>query len=208
MSQRKINYLNRKKIIYRRDPTTDKPTQVFNWGYYYENGTYQCYDLFKSKAKINTYRSLKWHLLVLWYLNPEFNENDFENLCKFIVDINNEFITFTVSASSLDKIMYEVSMCDLEKPPNNKLRKVIFKDHTGLNITEKLKIVGSIIGKSKKIHKDDIYLCMLDINELGEKITINKLAQVLKCSSRTIHRNIGNELKKEKELLNKQNEKV
>tara|TARA_R110000803_G_scaffold9664_1_gene30354 strand:- start:1098 stop:1724 length:627 start_codon:yes stop_codon:yes gene_type:complete len=208
MSQRKINYLNRKKIIYRRDPTTDKPTQVFNWGYYYENGTYQCYDLFKSKAKINTYRSLKWHLLVLWYLNPEFNENDFENLCKFIVDIKNEFITFTVSASSLDKIMYEVSMCDLEKPPNNKLRKVIFKDQTGLTITEKLKIVGSIIGKSKKIHKDDIYLCMLDINELGEKITISKLAQVLKCSSRTIHRNIGNELKKEKELLNKQNEKV
>tara|TARA_R110000764_G_scaffold16796_2_gene46612 strand:- start:2882 stop:3508 length:627 start_codon:yes stop_codon:yes gene_type:complete len=208
MSQRKINYLNRKNIIYRRDPTTDKPTQVFNWGYYYENGTYQCYDLFKSKAKINTYRSLKWHLLVLWYLNPEFNENDFENLCKFIVDINNEFITFTVSASSLDKIMYEVSMCDLEKPPNNKLRKVIFKDQTGLTITEKLKIVGSIIGKSKKIHKDDIYLCMLDINELGEKITISKLAQVLKCSSRTIHRNIGNELKKEKELLNKQNEKV
>jgi len=49
---------------------------------------------------------------------------------------------------------------------------------------------------------------MLDINELGEKITISKLAQVLKCSSRTIHRNIGNELKKEKELLNKQNEKV
>jgi hypothetical protein len=208
MSQRKINYLNRKNIIYRRDPTTDKPTQVFNWGYYYKNGTYQCYDLFKSKAKINTYRSLKWHLLVLWYLNPEFNENDFENLCKFIVDINNEFITFTVSASSLDKIMYEVSMCDLEKPPNNKLRKVIFKDQTGLTITEKLKIVGSIIGKSKKIHKDDIYLCMLDINELGEKITISKLAQVLKCSSRTIHRNIGNELKKEKELLNKQNEKV
>jgi|TARA_R110000787_G_scaffold51106_1_gene121265 hypothetical protein len=208
MSQRKINYLNRKNIIYRRDPTTDKPTQVFNWGYYYENGTYQCYDLFKSKAKINTYRSLKWHLLVLWYLNPEFNENDFENLCKFIVDIKNEFITFTVSASSLDKIMYEVSMCDLEKPPNNKLRKVIFKDQTGLTITEKLKIVGSIIGKSKKIHKDDIYLCMLDINELGEKITISKLAQVLKCSSRTIHRNIGNELKKEKELLNKQNEKV
>jgi len=45
---------------------------------------------------------------------------------------------------------------------------------------------------------------MLEINNNKEKITIAKLAKLLSCTSRTIHRNIGVELKREKELLNKQ----
>jgi DeoR/GlpR family transcriptional regulator of sugar metabolism len=49
---------------------------------------------------------------------------------------------------------------------------------------------------------------MLDINDMGKKITINRLAGLLNCSARTIHRNMGYELKKEKELLNQENEKI
>jgi hypothetical protein len=49
---------------------------------------------------------------------------------------------------------------------------------------------------------------MLDINDMNQRITIKKLAFALKCSVRTIHRNMGNELKKEKELLNMENEKI
>jgi transcriptional antiterminator len=45
---------------------------------------------------------------------------------------------------------------------------------------------------------------MLDLNDLGKKITINKIAKLLACSARTIHRNMGTELKREKELLNQQ----
>jgi|TARA_R110002033_G_scaffold160951_1_gene197411 transcriptional antiterminator len=45
---------------------------------------------------------------------------------------------------------------------------------------------------------------MLDINDIGDKITWSKIAELLKCSERTIIRNINNELKKEKLLLNKQ----
>jgi transcriptional antiterminator len=45
---------------------------------------------------------------------------------------------------------------------------------------------------------------MLDLNDMGKKITISKIAKLLECSSRTIHRNMGEELKREKELLNKQ----
>jgi len=45
---------------------------------------------------------------------------------------------------------------------------------------------------------------MLDVNELNKKITIAKLAKLLKCTTRTIHRNMDAELKREKELLNKQ----
>ena len=68
MSQeRNMKYFNAKRIIYRREPITDIPTKVYDWGSYYENGTHECYELFRSKAKITTYKSLKWHMLVLWY---------------------------------------------------------------------------------------------------------------------------------------------
>jgi transcriptional antiterminator len=49
-----------------------------------------------------------------------------------------------------------------------------------------------------------IYDAMLSINEKQDKITYNKLADYFKCSTRTIYRNIGKQLKLEKELLNKE----
>ena len=45
-------------------------------------------------------------------------------------------------------------------------------------------------------------------NDMDEKITISKLAKLLKCSSRTIHRNMSIELKNEKDILNIQLEKI
>jgi transcriptional antiterminator len=40
------------------------------------------------------------------------------------------------------------------------------------------------------------------MHDLHQKITISKLANHFGCTTRTIHRNMSNELKKEKELLN------
>jgi hypothetical protein len=171
---------------------------------FYLNGTYECYELFRSKAKINTYKSLKWHLLVLWYLNPQLDQDNFLKLAEHICNKSNNFITFAIHEELLRKIVYEVSMCDLEKPPKNKLRKVIFKPFTLISKEEKLRIVGELIGRSKRIHADDVYQCMLELNNNKNKITIAKLAKLLKCASRTIHRNMCTDLKREKELLNKQ----
>jgi len=199
--ERKLEHLNKNRIIYRRDPIKDKPTTVFEWGNYYESGTHECYTLFNSKAKINTYRSLKWHLYVLWYLNPQFDQDQFNNLAKFLCNKSSGFITFDVSEQLLDNITYEVSCQDLERPPPNKLRKIIFKDHTGLSMKQKLSIVGAMIGK-QKLTESEIYDAMLIMHDSCTKITISKLADYLGCSTRTIHRNMGMELKKEKELLN------
>tara|TARA_R100000935_G_C2815820_1_gene157263 strand:- start:1020 stop:1388 length:369 start_codon:yes stop_codon:yes gene_type:complete len=116
----------------------------------------------------------------------------------------NGFVTFEIYDYALNNIIYDVSLYDLETPPRNRLRKIIFNEFTGLSKKEKLKIVGQIIGRSKKIHEDDIYQCMLDMNGLNKKITISSLAGLLDCSARTIHRNMSNELKQEKELLNKE----
>tara|TARA_R100000231_G_scaffold131463_1_gene103522 strand:+ start:505 stop:795 length:291 start_codon:yes stop_codon:yes gene_type:complete len=95
-------------------------------------------------------------------------------------------------------------MSDLDRPPKNKLRKVIFKPFTGLTKEQKLSIVGQLVGQSPRVCSDDIYEVMIDMHDMGKKITIGRIAGLLDCSSRTIHRHMCNELKKEKELLNQQ----
>ena len=201
---RNLNYFNNNRIVYKRDPITDKPTHETKQYMFFEQGTYECYHLFTSKAKITTFKSLKWHLLVLWYLNPHLDQDQFMIVAEILAHKPNGFTSFAIHADLLRKIVYEVSMLDLEEPPKNKLRKVIFKYGSGLSKEEKLSIVGELIGRSKRIHEDDIYQCMLDIHDMGKKIVITQLAIWLECSTRTIHRNMGEELKREKELLNKQ----
>ena len=201
---RNLKYLNDKRIVYRRDPITDKPDQENEYYMFYLNGTYECYTLFASRAKITTYKSLKWHLLVLWYLNPKLDQDEFMKIAEVISIKEQGFTSFTIHIDLLKKMVYEVSMLDLDEPPKNKLRKVIFKYGNRLCKQEKLRIVGRLIGKSKSVTKGDIYDLMLSINDSDRKITIKRLANYLNCSTRTIHRNMCTELKREKELLNKQ----
>ena len=208
MSHRNTKYLDDKRIVYRRDPISDKPTQENECYLFYEEGTYECYHLFNSKAKITTYKSLKWHLLVMWYLNPQLDQDQFMEIAEVIANKEQGFTTFTIHPELLRKMVYDISMLDLEEPPKNKLRKVIFKWNNGLCTEEKLRVVGELVGRSKKIHPDDIYQCILDINEWGKKITISRIAGLLDCSTRTIHRNMCHELRKEIKLLNKQNEEI
>ena len=201
---RNIKYLNDRYIVYKRNPVNDVPTHETNTYMFFEQGTYECYTLFTSKAKITTYKSLKWHLLTLWYLNPNLDQDEFMQVAEIISIKEQGFISFTIHIDLLRKMVYEVSMLDLDEPPKNKLRKVVFKYGCGLTKEEKLSIVGELIGRSKRIHEDDIYQCMLDLNDLGKKITITQLALYLECSTRTIHRNMSEQLKREKELLNQQ----
>jgi len=201
---RNLKYLNDKRIVYRRDPITDKPDQENEYYMFYLNGTYECYSLFSSRAKITTYKSLKWHLLVLWYLNPQLDQDEFMKIAEVISNKEQGFTSFTIHIDLLRKMVYEVSMLDLDEPPKNKLRKVIFKYGNRLCKQEKLRIVGQLIGRSKSITKSDVYDLMLSINDSDRKITIKRLANYLNCSTRTIHRNMCNELKREKELLNQQ----
>ena len=206
MSQRTMKYLNDNRIIYRRY-SPDRPTKEYDWGWYYADGTYGYYSLFRSNAKITSYKSLKWHLLTLWYLNPQLTLEKFIELAKVISYKPNGFVTFNVNEWQLTDMVKDIFNEDLERPPNNRLRKIVFKDGTGLDTSEKLSIVGSIIGR-KRIKQEDIYDAMLHINEQGENITISKLAKALKCTPRTIHRNMGEELKREKDKLNIDNEKI
>jgi len=207
MSHRNIKYLNDNRIVYRKY-SEDQPTQEYKWGWYYADGTHGYYSLFNSDAKITTIKSLKWHLLTLWWLNEDMDKNKFSELAKLITHKPNGFTTFSISNKMLNNVIDFICLQDLEHQPRNKLRKVVFKDGCGLSKVEKLKIVGQLIGRKTIINEEVIYQCMLDLNEDNKKITIGKLAGLLKCSSRTIHRNMSEELKKEKNLLNIEIEKI
>jgi hypothetical protein len=192
------------RLIYRQLPTTDIPTIETKDFMFFEDGTYQCYELFRSSAKITTYRSLKWHLYVLWYLNPSLSLDDFTKLAEYISHKPNGFVSFNVPERLLNKVVNNVYESELDKPPTNKLRKVVFKPFTGLTKEQKLSIVGQLIGVTNKIQPDDIYSVMIDMHDNKQKITIRKLSELLNVSSRTIYRHMCEDLKKEKELLNQQ----
>jgi len=93
-------------MIYRRLPITDKPDIDTKEFMYFQNGTHQCYELFRSSAKITTYKSLKWHLLVLWYLNPSMDPDDFQALAEYIANKQHGLVSFNISDRLLDKIIY------------------------------------------------------------------------------------------------------
>jgi phage terminase small subunit len=135
------------------------------------------------------------------------NKTQFSELTSVITHKPNGFTTFNLPANMLKEIINDVYLQDLEQPPKNKLRKIVFKDGSGLDVKQKLSIVGQIIGRGKAISKEDIYEAMLQVHDEGI-ITISKIAKVLGCTPRTIHRNMGEELRQEKQLLNHNHEKI
>ena len=204
--ERNIKWLNDRRVIYRKDPWSDVPTVETPYYKFYEEGTHQCYHLFNSKAKITTYRSLKWHFYVLYYLNnyDGLPVNNLPKVFRFIANKDNGFVTFFISDKKLDAMINDALTSEC-KPPVNKKRKIIFKPWTPLTPEDKMRIVGELIGRSRRVDNADIYQCMLEIHfGFDKKITVKNLASLLNCSTRTIQRNMCDELKKEKYLLNNQ----
>ena len=202
--ERKFTYLVNKRVVWRRNPITDIPDEETREYMFYKDGTYECYDLFRSKAKITTYRSFKWHMLVLWHLNQEWKESDALNVAIYLADKDNGFTMFNMNKWNIIRVIDDLSILDLEEPPKNKLRKIVFKWNCGLNKLEKLRIVGGLIGRMNGIKKEDIYDAMLYKNHCNEKITIKWLSELLKVTPRTVYRHMNDELKEEKERLNKE----
>ena len=201
---RRFKYLWNKQVIYRRYPITDIPDEETEHYMFYKSGTYQCYDLFRSKAKITTWKSFYWHMMVLWHLNPEWEDADAMEIATYLAHKPNGFTTFSMNKWNIARLVYEVSVLDLDTPPQNKLRKIIFKPNCGLNKIEKLRIVGKLIGRLRGVQKEDIYEAMIQTNYEGNKIIISDIAKILNVTSRTIHRHMCDELKKEKEILNEE----
>ena len=141
-------------------------------------------------------------MLVLWHLNPEWEDEDAMTVATYLAYKPNGFTTFTMNKWNIARLVYEVSALDLDTPPQNKLRKIIFKQSCGLDKIEKLKIVGKLIGRLRGVKKEDIYEAMIQTNYEGSKIIISDIAKMLNVTPRTIHRHMCDELKQVKKELN------
>ena len=143
-------------------------------------------------------------MLVLYYLNID---NDIEDqlytIFRFIADKENGFVTFFIKTKILNNMIQDV-FDQGGDPPANKLRKVVFKPYSGLDLSGKLKIVGQLIGRSSNIDDEAIYQCMLDLNDMNKKITWSRVSGLLDCSTRTIYRNLNKQLKKSVKAHGKQ----
>ena len=111
--------------------------------------------------------------------------------------------TFFISDKKLEDMIQDV-LTKGGDPPANKIRKIIFKDYSGLTANEKMSIVGKLIGRSSRVDGEAIYQCMLDLNDMGKTITWSRIAGLLNCSTRTIQRNLNDCLRKEKAILNEE----
>ena len=199
---RRFKYLWDNRVVYKQYPITDLPDEETKYYMFYKLGTYQYYDLFRSKAKITTWKSFYWHMMVLWHLNPEWDDTIAMNIAEYLAYKPNGFTTFNMNKWNIERVVNDIYLMDLEQPPRNKLRKIVFKHNCGLTKSEKLSIVGKLIGRLNGVKKEDIYTSMLLLNDSDQKITIAKLAKSLKCTPRTIHRHMCKELKQVKEELN------
>ena len=147
--ERQMKWLNDRRIIYRKDPVNDVPTISTKEYNYYEYGTHEYYNLFNTQSKITTYKSLKWHMLVLYYLNMDnIINSDFVTVARFIANKENGFVTFFIKNKLLEDMIRDVLMQGGD-PPVNKKRRIIFKDYNGLSFDKKMKIVGKLIGRQK-----------------------------------------------------------
>jgi hypothetical protein len=150
--ERNITILNRKRIIYSRQPINDILTFENDEYMYFEDGTHECYELFRSTAKISTYKSLKWHLIVLKYLNDDLEDDEFMDLSREVADKKNGFVSFHMNDDLLIKMVADINK-GIDIAPNNKLRKVIFKIYCGLTKKEKLSIVGELKQEKEILNK-------------------------------------------------------
>ena len=204
--ERQFKYLVNRRVVWRQEPTTDIPDEETKHYMFYKEGTYQYYNLFRSKAKITTYRSFKWHMLVLWYLNPNWEKKDALDIAMYLSYKPNGFTTFTINKWNVERLVEDVYNMELDEPPRNKLRKIVFKWNCGLTKQEKLSTVGKLIGRLRGVDSADIYEAMLQTNYKGNKITISGLAKLLNVTPRTIYRRMNKypALKQEKEILNEE----
>lgn len=200
-SNRRIKWLWDRRIATRQNPVTDKPSEIYNWGWFYENGTHECYELFINSNLIISYKSYLWHIAVLKHIN-QLSYDDFREVCLFIADINNGFVKINMDNKKVEDIIDKVHNENPDRCPPNKVRKVIFKIGCGLERHEKRSIVGQLIGRSNRLSSDDIHQSMKYIHQSNCRVTVASLSRAIECSRPTLYKVMNDEMREEMKRLN------
>ena len=192
------------RILYVQYPDVSIPYVEYDWGRHYPEGTTEYYHLFRGRGKINTFKSLSWHVSVLRYLNPEMNQADFNSFIHRLCKLENGFLLLRVKTNAINDLLeYIHNELDAEDKPHNSPRKIVFNWNCGLSPEEKMSIAGSL-SSNISAAPNDIYESMVQIHEDDVKISSERISVMLGCSKKTVDRNMNAELKIEKKFLNQQ----
>lgn len=201
-----LDWLHRNRVAYKCYPYTDTPSETHHWGWYYENGTTERYKLFYSDNKISSYRSLYWHLSVIYWVNSSavrklepIKKYSFLSVCLFLSSKENGFVSFDIKEESVEKIYKTI--IKLNQKPTNKSVKFVFRDGAGLSFKDKMSIIGSY-SNSSKISDEAIIEAIKKNKESGDRVTNKSLSLIIGCSERTIQRHMTDDLKKLKKTMN------
>lgn len=183
----------------------------YEWGRVYKEKVTGYIDLFRYDYKIISKAQLTWHLYAIMYMNPDLEDSKLEQVISYLLNPKMGFILENVSKGiTPEDLKEELKSYYLDDEPNSKARKIIFYSNCRLSVSEKLSLVGQHAGKGKRITEEVIYEAMIMIHyDYNELITVSKLAKMLKCTTRTIFRNMSEQLNEEKNILNEEhNEEI
>jgi len=183
----------------------------YEWGRVYKEKVTGYIDLFRYDYKIISKAQLAWHIYAIMYMNPKIEEDKLDKVIAYLLNPQMGFILENVSKSITHADLKEdLRAYYLDDEPRSKPRKIIFYSDCKLSVSEKLSLVGQHAGKGKRITEEVIYEAMVMIHyDYNELITVSKLAKMLKCTTRTIFRNMSERLNEEKNILNEEhNEEI
>lgn len=136
------------------------------------------YSLYRTTRKINSFSELEYIAEKFVHLNPEFDVEVAKQLFSFLSDRGSGHIIRTYGKNRVDDMVERV-FCAKKVPYCPRLRKVIFNPFKLMNRSEKMKIVGSLIGNKEKPTQDQINSAIEELWLEKEKITITKVAEKL-----------------------------
>lgn len=205
------SYFEKHKIIFEEYPWSDTPDFETSDYMYFKNGTNQYIRAFNPWTKIYNTKNYMSVMGIIKYLNPNIEYKVFHRCGKILGKKENNFAIFTLSDYNINTICEKIYNTSDDWAPKVKTRKLIFKKGNDLTLKEKQSIIGTMCGgfggtvgnqNARKIDSTDVYEAMLQINDLGKKITNARLIEILNVTKRTIQRNKTEELNKEILILN------
>lgn len=162
------------------------------------------YRLYRTSRKINSFAELEYVAEKFIHLNPDYN---IEHMKRLFVQLSDRSSGHTIRTYGKDRVEYMVANVYKKRkiPYCPKLRKVVFNPSKRMSKSEKMKIVGQLIGTKPRLSEQDLIAVIEDMAENKIKITISKIAELTDKTKHIVNQSLT---KKIKYLIKELNEKI
>lgn len=152
------------------------------------------YRLYRTSRKINSFAELEYVAEKFVYLNPEF---DFDLMKRLFLELSDRSSGHVIRTYGSDRVEHMVERVYEKKkvPYCPKLRKIIFNPTKRLTKSEKMKIVGKLIGGKPRLSEEDLMMIITDMRENKIKITITKIAELTDKTKHIVNQSVTEKIR-------------